>query len=167
MSALRYTTVTPDSCRVPPHRTRPQTRRRRRPRLHPLSAEAEVRPVSKHRRWLMCEAPPGHRPEIFIKRVRSHRPRPLRARPLSRLRSVLTGCPSSLGPPLSRLRVGTAVRLRGSWVPSDKREQFQSHELKVNEVEVLGPSDPGVRSISPSSHPTALPLTHVKLRMHN
>ncbi|CAI4217556.1 unnamed protein product [Parascedosporium putredinis] len=41
------------------------------------------------------------------------------------------------------LRVGAAVRLRGSWVPSEQREQFQTHELKVNEVEVLGPSDPG------------------------
>ncbi|OLN90015.1 Asparagine-tRNA ligase [Colletotrichum chlorophyti] len=37
------------------------------------------------------------------------------------------------------LRVGAAVRLRGSWVPS--AAEGQSHELKVEHVEVLGPSD--------------------------
>ncbi|KAL0936970.1 asparaginyl-tRNA synthetase [Colletotrichum truncatum] len=39
----------------------------------------------------------------------------------------------------SNLRVGAAVRLRGSWIPS--KTEGQSHELKVDHVEVLGPSD--------------------------
>ncbi|KAF6832043.1 asparaginyl-tRNA synthetase [Colletotrichum plurivorum] len=39
----------------------------------------------------------------------------------------------------SNLRVGAAVRLRGSWTPS--KTESQSHELKVDHVEVLGPSD--------------------------
>ncbi|KAF5517890.1 Asparagine--tRNA ligase [Colletotrichum aenigma] len=39
----------------------------------------------------------------------------------------------------SNLRVGAAVRLRGSWVPS--KTDGQTHELKVDNVEVLGPSD--------------------------
>ncbi|TDZ13950.1 Asparagine--tRNA ligase [Colletotrichum spinosum] len=39
----------------------------------------------------------------------------------------------------SNLRVGAAVRLRGSWVPS--KTEGQSHELKVKHAEVLGPSD--------------------------
>ncbi|SPO07596.1 related to asn-tRNA synthetase, mitochondrial [Cephalotrichum gorgonifer] len=47
--------------------------------------------------------------------------------------------PRSLG---NEFRVGTAVRLRGSWAPSENRDSYQSHELKVSEVEVLGASDP-------------------------
>ena len=45
--------------------------------------------------------------------------------------------------------------MRGSLVPSENREKFQSHELKVTELEILGPSDPGVRSsrpVPPRSH---------------
>lgn len=56
----------PHSRRVPPHRARPPPRRRRRPRLHPVLEEAEVRPVSKHRRRVVREAPPGHRPEVPV-----------------------------------------------------------------------------------------------------
>ncbi|KAK2034834.1 asparaginyl-tRNA synthetase [Colletotrichum zoysiae] len=37
------------------------------------------------------------------------------------------------------LRVGAAVRLRGSWAPS--KTEGQSHELKVHQVEILGASD--------------------------
>ncbi|KAM0321934.1 hypothetical protein ACHAQA_009831 [Verticillium albo-atrum] len=40
----------------------------------------------------------------------------------------------------SDLRVGAAVRLHGSWVPS-KYAADQSHELKVAQVDILGPSD--------------------------
>ncbi|KAL2753184.1 hypothetical protein ACRALDRAFT_1052160 [Sodiomyces alcalophilus JCM 7366] len=39
----------------------------------------------------------------------------------------------------SGLRVGAAIRLRGSWVPSNHADQ--SHELKVSQVDILGPSD--------------------------
>ncbi|ROT38375.1 asparaginyl-tRNA synthetase [Sodiomyces alkalinus F11] len=39
----------------------------------------------------------------------------------------------------SGLRVGAAIRLRGSWVPSSHADQ--SHELKVSDVDILGPSD--------------------------
>ncbi|TIC94095.1 Asparagine--tRNA ligase, mitochondrial [Colletotrichum higginsianum] len=39
----------------------------------------------------------------------------------------------------ANLRVGAAVRLRGSWVPS--KTEGQSHELRAHHVEILGPSD--------------------------
>ncbi|OHE92210.1 asparaginyl-tRNA synthetase [Colletotrichum orchidophilum] len=39
----------------------------------------------------------------------------------------------------ANLRVGAAVRLRGVWTPS--KTDGQSHELKVDHVEILGPSD--------------------------
>ncbi|KKA27023.1 hypothetical protein TD95_000551 [Thielaviopsis punctulata] len=39
------------------------------------------------------------------------------------------------------IRVGSAVRLNGSWVPCENQEK-QTHELKVSSVEVIGPSDP-------------------------
>ncbi|KXH43130.1 asparaginyl-tRNA synthetase [Colletotrichum salicis] len=39
----------------------------------------------------------------------------------------------------ANLRVGSAVRLRGVWTPS--KTDGQSHELKVDHVEILGPSD--------------------------
>ncbi|KAK2036086.1 asparaginyl-tRNA synthetase [Colletotrichum somersetense] len=39
----------------------------------------------------------------------------------------------------ANLRVGAAVRLRGSWAPS--KTEGQSHELKVHQVEILGASD--------------------------
>ncbi|EGY19607.1 asparaginyl-tRNA synthetase [Verticillium dahliae VdLs.17] len=41
---------------------------------------------------------------------------------------------------VSGLRVGAAVRLHGSWVPS-KYATDQSHELKVDRVDILGASD--------------------------
>ncbi|CRK26005.1 hypothetical protein BN1708_004077 [Verticillium longisporum] len=40
----------------------------------------------------------------------------------------------------SGLRVGAAVRLQGSWIPS-KYATDQSHELKVDRVDILGASD--------------------------
>lgn len=43
---------------------------------------------------------------------------------------------------LRSLTLGAAVRLTGSWVPS--KGTGQSHELHVDNVQVLGPSDPKV-----------------------
>lgn len=40
------------------------------------------------------------------------------------------------------LALGAAIRLTGSWVPS--KGAGQSHELHVDNVQVLGPSDPKV-----------------------
>lgn len=40
------------------------------------------------------------------------------------------------------LTVGAAIRLTGSWVPSPGAGQ--SHELHVDNAQVLGPSDPKV-----------------------
>ncbi|GKT90252.1 asparaginyl-tRNA synthetase [Colletotrichum tofieldiae] len=52
----------------------------------------------------------------------------------------------------ANLRVGAAVRLRGSWVPS--KTEGQSHELKVEDVEVLGPSDAKASLLNHSCSPT-------------
>lgn len=46
------------------------------------------------------------------------------------------------GSSLHSLALGAAVRLTGSWVPS--KGTGQSHELQVDHVQVLGPSDPKV-----------------------
>lgn len=43
---------------------------------------------------------------------------------------------------LHSLALGAAVRLTGAWVPS--KGTGQSHELHVEDVQVLGPSDPKV-----------------------
>lgn len=45
---------------------------------------------------------------------------------------------------LHSLAIGAAVRLTGSWVAS--KGSGQSHELQVDNVQVLGPSDPKVHS---------------------
>lgn len=54
--------------------------------------------------------------------------------PLSRLSQLI----------VFSLSVGAAVRLTGSWVSSPGRGQ--THELRVQEVQVVGPSDAKVRS---------------------
>lgn len=43
---------------------------------------------------------------------------------------------------INSLALGAAIRLTGSWVPS--KGAGQSHELHVDNVQVLGPSDPKV-----------------------
>jgi hypothetical protein len=67
--------------------------------------------------------------------------------PLNSLRGQSFLHPSTFHPTLTRLlgrlSNGTAVRLTGSWRPSPN-PQAQSHELHVEEVNIIGYSDPAV-----------------------
>ncbi|ROW07340.1 hypothetical protein VMCG_03933 [Cytospora schulzeri] len=47
--------------------------------------------------------------------------------------------PFADAPSLCSLAIGAAIRLTGTWIPSPGAKQ--SHELHVNNVEILGPSD--------------------------
>ncbi|KAG8157659.1 hypothetical protein KVR01_012321 [Diaporthe batatas] len=101
-------------------------------------SNARPRPISRLLEW---EPQEGARDVVvngFIRSVRSMKSRSFVALgDGSSLASLQALVPSSQA---EGLAIGAAVRLTGSWVPS--KGSGQSHELQVDTVQVLGPSDP-------------------------
>jgi len=110
--------------------------------LHPVhqNPEAEIFRFSRRRVEPRAAASPPH--PTTVGEVRAfHNPSTLQASTLTILSY--------------RLSTGTAVRLTGSWRPSPN-PKAQSHELHVEEVDIIGYSDPVVcmDSTTNTSHET-------------